>query len=446
MRTSQDINIITASGVRLDTFTEETIEVVGGGVSLLDLGRRSDNFTSEFDMPRTPTNEIQFAFASQLSRTNKVAIPAYLQSGLFQKKGLLTVNSFTDRYSVSFSFSDFISAMAGVKLNDVLDDIANPILTNTTSVESAFTALLASEDFTLFRTFGAVTEGFVEMNNQGIWINCKRLIEEICLKVGYTAVFIGDVGMADGFFYCRDWEYRVSASGNYNLHIYRNANNHIKGVSTILKDICQLFMLDFNVDGISKTVTFFSVEYILTQSAVSVETLLMTEKQISAVTNLSNNIKYTVGDGIVSTYQIGTFTGDGVSSSELLVLESYIPALSEGLRDYTDFSGTSIAKRTTLATTGEVFNLYTTAGGVIIGGLALSTLTYFDLDTFYGFLSNVFTTPTVISASGYLTQIQATEVMQNRLISSVQLNGKYYVETFNYNINTGKTVVKLIKI
>ena len=56
MKISQDIDIRTIDGVKVDMLAGETVEVVMGGFSLLDLSLRSANYTTSFKLPRTPAN------------------------------------------------------------------------------------------------------------------------------------------------------------------------------------------------------------------------------------------------------------------------------------------------------------------------------------------------------------------------------------------------------
>ena len=82
MKISQDIDIRTIDGVKVDMLAGETVEVVMGGFSLLDLSLRSANYTTSFELPRTPANESIFEFASETTRYNRPNIPIFAR--LFQ--------------------------------------------------------------------------------------------------------------------------------------------------------------------------------------------------------------------------------------------------------------------------------------------------------------------------------------------------------------------------
>ena len=61
-------------------------------------------------------------------------------------------------------------------------------------------------------------------------------------------------------------------------------------------------------------------------------------------------------------------------------------------------------------------------------------------------MQTIFKDRFVISAEGYINSLQIENIMSGRVIRSVALGGTYFVETLNYNINTGKSVMTLIKI
>ena len=69
-----------------------------------------------------------------------------------------------------------------------------------------------------------------------------------------------------------------------------------------------------------------------------------------------------------------------------------------------------------------------------------------DLAPVYAFMQTVFKDTFVISAEGYIGSLQIESIMSGRVIRSVALGGTYFVETLNYNINTGKSVMTLIKL
>ena len=84
-----------------------------------------------------------------------------------------------------------------------------------------------------------------------------------------------------------------------------------------------------------------------------------------------------------------------------------------------------------------------------IGGLGYFTTEYLttpDLAPVYAFLQPVSADTFTITAEGYINSLQIENIMSGRVIRSVALGGTYFVETLNYNINTGKSVMTLIKL
>ena len=67
-----------------------------------------------------------------------------------------------------------------------------------------------------------------------------------------------------------------------------------------------------------------------------------------------------------------------------------------------------------------------------------------------GFYSNIlnpiFANPVIIEASRYIDPITADTIMNNRVITSVQLGGRYWVDQFAYNLTTGQSKLTLIKL
>ena len=148
MKISQDIEIRTVDGRKFDMLAGETVEVVMGGFSLLDLSLRSANYTTSFELPRTPANESIFEFASETTRYNRPNIPIFARFGTRDMCGYMKVVSFGKTYSVTLKFTDFINAMTGYTLNDIVGDIVNPVFTNS-DMPTMLNSLCTSAKYTL---------------------------------------------------------------------------------------------------------------------------------------------------------------------------------------------------------------------------------------------------------------------------------------------------------
>ena len=441
MKISQDIEIRTIAGVKFDMLAGETVEVAMGGFSLLDLSLRSTNYTTSFKLPRTPTNEAILEFASETTRYNRPNIPIFARFGTRDMHGYLKVVSFGKEYSVTLKFTDFINAMTGYTLNDIVGDIINPVFTNS-DMPTLFNSLCTSAKYTLFHSYSADTN--ILLKDMGVYINQAEIINMICVKAGYTSVLDAGIDLSTKFLFCRDWYYEVDNNGGYppfNINIKKKTDKQYKSISVLLKQLCMANGLYFTVDEMTKTVTFQKMEMFLSSTSVNVETLTLTEKQMYTGRGSNNTIKYSVGEGITTTTKYATFTADGATSKEALQLEILIPSKVGGVHNLAVVTELVVASRE-----GAKSNVWYYFDGGGVGSFNTEYLTMPDLAPVYAFMQTVFKDTFVISAEGYIGSLQIESIMSGRVIRSVALGGTYFVETLNYNINTGKSVMTLIKL
>lgn len=439
----QGIDLRTLAGQKIDLYADTSIEVVMGGFSLLSLDRRSTTYTTGFEVPRTPNNESLFGYISQPTRNNKVVLDVIITYGLFQQKAILTVLSFGKNYSITLGYSEFVDALKGIQINDVLEDITNPLFNSGTSIVDLFEQLTSNTYYNFFHSYnpGAL------LKDGGVFIGVYNIIELICTKAGYTANFDASAELTYLYIFARDWYYSVTTTGRYQLNLTFNTQTQYKAGSEIIKDICALTCMYFEVNELTKTVTFRSVEDLIKINPIitDVDTLVITEKEIYSGYNFENKINYTVGEGIVSTYKNGTFTGDGTGKHEILTLGANIPKKVGTLYDLTDVTETVIAYDNETAGTGIDYTVEVDAGTQIIE-ITTPNVDFKDLTNTFSFLSDIFTAPVIIAAEGHIDMLTANSIMENKIIRSVELGGTYFVESMNYNLNTGKSVLKLIKI
>ena len=197
----------------------------------------------------------------------------------------------------------------------------------------------------------------------------------------------------------------------------------------------------FTVDEVTKIVYFYSISALLENTPIPIETLKFTEKQMYTGHGLKNNINYAVGDGILSTTKNAVFYADGTSTKEVLELEFLIPSKVGNNHSLYDVTELVSASREGAKTMIQYFEPKA-------GYLYFTTewLTVPDLAPAYAFMSNVFAETSVVTAEGYIGSLDIENIMQKRIIRSVGLGGIYFVETLNYNINTGNSVLTLIKL
>ena len=440
MKISQDIEIRTVDGRKFDMLAGETVEVVMGGFSLLDLSLRSASYTTAFKLPRTPTNESILEFASETTRYNRPDIAIFARFGTRDMCGYMKVISFGKTYSVTLKFTDFINAMSGYELNDIVADIANPVFTNDTDIP--INQLCTSNLYTVFHSYSENTQ--IYLSEMGVYINQGEIISMICTKAGYVSVFGAGVDLSAKFMFCRDWYYEIDNNGGYppfNINIKKTTDKQYKSISVLLKQLCMANGLFFTVDELTKTVTFSKMGSLITSTPVAIETLTLTEKQLYTGHGKNNTIKYSVGEGILTTTKYATFTADGATSKEVLQLEILIPSKVAGVHNLADVTELVTASREGVKS--DVWYYFGSGGATLFNTEYLITP---DLAPVYAFMQTVFSNTFVITVNGYIGSLQIESIMSGRVIRSVALGGTYFVEALNYNINTGNSVLTLIKL
>ena len=442
MKISQDIEIRTIDGVKFDMMVGETVEMVMGGFSLLDLSLRSADYTTSFKLPRTPVNQSILEFASETTRYNRPNMAVFVRFGMKELSGYLRVLSFSDVYSITITFSSFIKSLSGYTLNDIVGDIVNPVYTSSVGYQDLANKLCAGTTYSFFHHYSELATPLIP--DMGVFINHAKVIDMICVKAGYTSSIDTDVNLSKVFLFCRDWYYEFSmpVDGNRIIKIKAGTEKQYKSISVLLKQICLLNGIYFTVDESTKIVLFHSISALLENTPIPIETLKFTEKQLYTGHGLKNNINYAVGDGILSTTKNAVFYADGTSTKEVLELEFLIPSKIDGKHNLTDVTDLVAASREG----AKKNNYYSIFGGGDYIFFNTEWLTVPDLAPVYSFMSNVFAQTNVITANGYISSLQIDEIMKKRIITSVALGGTYFVETLNYNINTGKSVMTLIKL
>ena len=260
MKISQDIEIRTIAGVKFDMLAGETVEVVMGGFSLLDLSLRSADYSTSFKLPRTPVNESILEFASETTRYNRPNVAVYVRFGTKDMLGYMKVLSFSNVYSVTITFTDFIKNMSGYTLNDIVADIVNPIYTNTTDLQSITNELCDGATYTMFHHYSE--DEFPAIMKRGIFINQAKVIDMICVKAGYTSSIDAGIDLSKVFLFCRDWYYEIKivSANNYEINIKPTAEHQYKSISELLKQICLLNGIYFTVNELTKIISFLPLE------------------------------------------------------------------------------------------------------------------------------------------------------------------------------------------
>ena len=444
MKISQDIEIRTIDGVKFDMMVGETVETVMGGFSLLELSQRSVGYTTSFRLPRTPVNQGILEFASETTRSNRPNVAISVRFGTKELSGYLRVLSFSDVYSVTITFSGFIKNLSGYTLNDIVADITETIYTSSAGYQDLANQLCAGATYSFFHHYSAEIS-IPLMPDMGVFINQEKILDMICVNAGYTSSIDNGVDLSKVFLFCRDWYYEFSQLPGYGdciVKIKAGTEKQYKSISELLKQICLLNGIYFTVDELTRIVYFHSISALLENTPVWIETLKLTEKQMYTGHGLKNNINYAVGDGILSTTKNAVFYADGTSTKEALELEFLIPSKIDGKHNLTDVTDLVAASREGTKQ-NEQYQVFVNGDYIYVD---TEWLTVPDLAPVYAFMSNVFAETSVVTAKGYIGSLDIENIMKKRIIRSVALGGTYFVESLNYNINTGNSVLTLIKL
>jgi hypothetical protein len=209
-------------------------------------------------------------------------------------------------------------------------------------------------------------------------------------------------------------------------------------VSTLLKAISQLFMCDVKING--RTITINKVTF---TSGVNIETLSFKKTIYSGYLN-QNNIVYDLKDSSVSPlFGADTFIADGVGNKDVLKLGISVPlayGTNPKLYDTASIQDLQIYK----AVGGEYPFIFNGTTYTDISDYNAAILT---MSGYYSTVLNpIFSNPVILSATGYIDPLTADTIMNDRVIKSVKLGGRYWVDDMKYNLTTGNSVLKLIKL
>ena len=466
--------IVISTGVRLDLLSSETIELNMGGLSLLSLEDRTLSYTNTFKLPRTSTNETQLSFASQAEVRKQPVISCYLECGLIQDKVSLTVKSFDNGFyncSITFSADAVIEVMKnttmhdlynafvgetlfttqGQTLNDMLDDVIAAATEPYLYTKHAFIASTNKWNFDARYLYDA-EKGSQYANSDGttfIWLSAllKRFEEYSGYEV--TGSLLTDADFLKCAIQYNDFYFGYINSTYDTIKWIRSSYDDVIYFSDVLKVICQMFFADMKITG--RTITLNKVPTLFANNGIEIDGFSKMTKTLYSGYALTNYILYDHADDAKKYYGSDTFTADGTGSNEVISLKSYVPE--------TDSVG-YVTTRENMLGKILIFSMaakyqtcmmtYQDEGG---NDLNVSrTGTSFDaslltMSGYYsGILNDILTTPIIFDVETILTPYDAFYLLNNRILTSMQLGGKYFVEEMQYNLTKGTTKLKLIKL
>lgn len=440
------INITTASGVWLDVYASETIEVNMGGISLLSLENRTVTYTNKFKMPRTPVNESVFGFASQPTRNNKPVVDVIITKGIFQKRAKLTVTDFENDYQCSISY-DSDATLDSLKALNVYTLFTDNQLIYTYGAEPTQESIVLSCIDETNAVYYPVTNTHIckhsttEPNNAAL-----PLIRVLQLASDYTfnGTLILDAEFQKSVMFFRHIYLQVvNDSGTWKLKQRVNSSDGVIWFSDILKAICQIFAADMSITGSTITLNKLDVD----RTPLPLEGFTHS-KQIYSGLERTNYIRFEIVDKAVSeNFAADIITADGKGEKELFKIKSKIPGYYSGVYGGYDPTQELSDDDIIIMSTTEQLSDVSYNGVDFYEVLLAPTATPASMEGVYSdTLNPILSEPVILKAQKYLTQLEFDTLTTDRVLVSVQLGGRYWVDSLAYNLTTGNAVMTLIKL
>jgi hypothetical protein len=446
------VEIRTTSGVRLDVNPTVTIEVNMGGISLLSLADRTATYTNSFSLPRTPTNESVFAFASQPTRNNRPVIDVIITKGLFQRQAVLKAIEFENNYKCSVSYDDYaINALKEFNFFE-LPELNKKVYTKTgffNPTEITTELCRKKNDGTIFN---ALSNGWRAETISSITTTSVILRLQTLLGLTFEGSILSDSDFLNLAFLINSYQLSIGYdSGTNTSFVYQNliygADKYKKvSVSDILKLLSHLFL--FDIKYINNIVKFTKLSEIISDSGISIEGFNFSKK-ISGYYNFKYGyIKYDILDKTLDSFELlssDKITGIGESDIDLIKLNSIVPRYYSGT-----YAGYDLEDNELLGKISS-YSLINGTRGVDFDGTRYSVNSQLTaplaLSGFYSNILNpIFSNPVILEATRYIDSLTADNIMNTRIINSVQLGGRYWVDQMAYNLSTGQSKLTLIKL
>lgn len=436
------IEIRTISGVRLDVFPSTTIEVNMGGLSLLNLQDRTATYTNSFTLPRTKVNEAVFEFASQPTRSNRPSINVMVSKGLFQRQAVLKVLSFDKEYKCSVSYGNGFEKL---KDYDYEIEFDNSILATSTT-ETNFVQTISQNGYSgiyaMLCKLGTIPTS-TELTNS-LFFKVSNLFGRMTTKYGST--FSGDL-LADADFqkmFVNIPRLYIKRTGinHYTFESLFTENRERKVRATdLIRAIAYLFFADIIVSGNN-----IELKKINTSAqGIALEGFSSVLKIFNSGFAETNIIKYDISKEVLNTAGFSdSFLADGVGQRDVLIVPSYIPR-AEGL--LYDYVGDADINNKISLMAGQVIPTQVVSFNGSTYTVTINRAAALTMSGFYSSILNpIFANPVILEAEKNFDPLTADNIMNTRIINSVQLGGRYWVDSFAYNLTTGNSKMKLIKL
>lgn len=438
------LEIRTLTGTRLDIYPNATIEVNMGGISLLNLQDRTATYTNSFKLPRTPTNEAVFAFASQPTRNNRPSVDVIITKGLFQRQAVLKVLGFDKDYECSVSYSDTLNLIKDKTYEGLLNDYV--VAGNITEEAFVRAACLGNLDI-LYLISNAKTIPHQDGGTGSLVLKISAIFDIIANT--YGLVFSGDLitsGVLNQTYIALPDLYifkQTQPISQYVAKIIDSGNL----LTNLLREIAFIYFADIRFVG--NVVYFNKIENILSNIGIRIDGFSF-NKDIKDPYLSDNYIAYSLSEKFTNKLSYSdNFAGSGIGVKTAITLKSFLPYSLDGVVQIT--ADENIAKIIICTDSPIIENVNISYKGIdypfIFGEDDIYNMAFLALSGFYSSILNpIFANPVILEASRYIDPITADTIMQNRVITSVQLGGRYWVDTMAYNLTTGQSKLTLIKI
>jgi hypothetical protein len=475
----QTIDIrVKATGQRVDIYPNETIEVNMGGISLLNLADRTVSYTNSFKIPRTPNNEQLFEFASQPTRSNRPSIEVIITKGLFQKTATLKVKEFDGDYKCEVSYSTVFEILKntkafgifGAKGVDTVVAYLSPSLP-TDDLAISLTMPYAADQHFYFETNGFYVPSHNEdiedwaTDPKGFGIKFTHYLTQLKNTTGIN--FSGNIYQNADFLKLAIFNpyikrvfvsHPVTPFMKIVRRVASDPNKSAVSCADIIKLLSQLFLLD--VTEQNGTISLDIITSKLPNSGIIIENLKNTGKVFKTGFSKNNWIKYKIEDTDVVPLNFGAdyfVSGDGDGDNDLIEVKCTIPKY---VKQPLYVGETTPRVAADIHNEKASNNIYVGIVNTRVHSVAFEKYsgTYngtgyaysfepLSLSPFYSSILNpIFANPVILSASGYIDPFTADSIMNTRIINSVKLGGRYWVDEMKYNLTTGNSVLKLIKL
>lgn len=461
---SQPISIIVrATGERIDVAATETIEVNMGGISLLSLGGRTQSYTNTFKLPRTPRNEVLFGFVSQPTRSNVAELDVVITKGLFYQEAKLKVTAFDESYSctLSYDYEGVIAALAEQNFYTLPVDGKKTTIKEDAPEPTADVILAAVTAQTTDGTCFSPMMYRTDVSTNTAAMSFYSFVERVQTLLGVT--FAGDILSDDvvmsymifnkyiTFTYSNSFP---NPDGYYFQQNIQSGDIDFKSCGEVLKALSQLCLFDVIING--TTITLKSVSSMQAGTPIAINGFTFS-KDIYSGYGATSIVKYKVNETIPDTFGADTFPSNGVGETTALEMLSYIPInyanqVSPNVRGGYNCSDSNALKEIIIMAavgieaTSSYPMYWSTYSKTSSSSFSTITGNPIALGSVYSTPLSCMANPVILDANGYLNPLQAQQVIDTRLITSIQMGGTYWVDSMAYDLNSGRTKMKLIKL